>query len=269
MDFRKLQFLGQTSIVTCKSHISQFCIALMERTVVKMDKYCEEFQYIDPLQSYKPWVNKYDVSKKDMIMPANERQIAAVFVCSDPIDWGRDLQVLCDVFRAGGYPGKMDSKSPQPPLFFAADDFEYPTKFPVPRFGMGAFRIILQSLYARLMNRPLSCTSFGKPKPIVYHLAAKSLQNVARMMSSHDGSAPELEDQAKDEKWETLYMIGDNPETDIAGAIGAGRPWFSILVRSGNFRGPGNHDKFPADKVVDDVYAAVDFILKKEGISSK
>ena len=56
-----------------------------------MDDYCKEFEYIDPLQSYKPWVKeRYN---KDMIMPANERQIAAVFVCSDPVDWGRDLQV--------------------------------------------------------------------------------------------------------------------------------------------------------------------------------
>lgn len=67
----------------------------------------------------------------------------------------------------------------------------------------------------------------------------------------------------------TLYMIGDNPETDIAGAIGAGRPWYSILVRSGSFRGGGNHDKYPADKVVDNVYEAVDFVLKKEGIWTK
>lgn len=57
-----------------------------------MDNYCKEFQYIDPLQSYKPWV-KNEACNKDMIMPANERQIAAAFVCSDPIDWGRDLQV--------------------------------------------------------------------------------------------------------------------------------------------------------------------------------
>ena len=64
----------------------------------------------------------------------------------------------------------------------------------------------------------------------------------------------------------TLYMVGDNPETDIAGAIAAGRPWFSILLRSGNFRGTGNHDKYPADKVVDDVHEAVDFILKRERV---
>lgn len=58
---------------------------------MKMDNYCKEFQHIDPLQSYKPWVRPEN--KSDMLMPANERQIAAVFVCSDPVDWGQDLQV--------------------------------------------------------------------------------------------------------------------------------------------------------------------------------
>lgn len=57
-----------------------------------MDNYCKEFRHIDPLQSYKPWV-KNETTVNDMLMPANERQIVAVFVCSDPIDWGRDLQV--------------------------------------------------------------------------------------------------------------------------------------------------------------------------------
>lgn len=60
--------------------------------MVKMDSYYKEFQHIDPLQAYKPWM-KTETNPNDMLMPANERQIAAVFVCSDPVDWGRDLQV--------------------------------------------------------------------------------------------------------------------------------------------------------------------------------
>lgn len=188
------------------------------------------------------------------------------------------LQVLCDVLRAGGYPGKSDANVPQPPIFFAADDFEYSTKFPVPRFGMGAFRIILENLYVKLTKRPLVYTSFGKPRTFVYHLAGKTLHNIATTLSFGDVSRLEIPEPGNQGAWvareehselKTLYMIGDNPETDIAGAIGAGPPWFSILVRSGNFRGPGNHNKYPADKVVNDVYEAVDFILKKEGVSTE
>lgn len=33
------------------------------------------------------------------------------------------MQVLCDILRCGGLPGKENGH--QPPLFFAADDLEY------------------------------------------------------------------------------------------------------------------------------------------------
>ena len=57
-----------------------------------MEDFCKEFPHIDPLASYKPWV-KNETIPTDTHTPANERQIAAVFVCSDPVDWGGDLQV--------------------------------------------------------------------------------------------------------------------------------------------------------------------------------
>lgn len=186
-------------------------------------------------------------------------------------------QVLCDVLSSGGLPGKINTKNPQPSLYFAADDFQYQAKFPIPRFGMGAFRIILETLYEKLANRPLLYTSFGKPKAVAYELAEQALQKVARTMCSqhpqeilqfaHHKSPRSAGNASKDSSFlTTIYMIGDNPETDIAGAIAIGRPWVSILVRSGCFKG-GNHDLYPAYKVVEDVYEALEFIAAKEGIS--
>lgn len=67
--------------------------------------------------------------------------------------------------------------------------------------------------------------------------------------------------------FKTLYMIGDNPVVDIKGAREAGRPWFSVLTRTGVFRGEGNHIEFPADLVVNTVEEAVDYILESEHIS--
>lgn len=189
-------------------------------------------------------------------------------------------QVLCDVLRSGGFPGKIETKNPQPPLYFAADDFEYQAKFPVARFGMGAFRIALETLYVKLTECPLVYTCFGKPKPVAYQLAAKTLQHVAKLVYTQHGkvlttekpkaSRQELIKPGVESREEcalkTLYMIGDNPETDIAGANGMGTPWFSILVKTGCFQEDMNHDKFPADIVVKDVYEAIDFIAKKEGV---
>nr|GEX42794.1 ankyrin repeat-containing protein [Tanacetum cinerariifolium] len=42
---------------------------------------------------------------------------------SDPVDWSRDIQVLCDILRSGGLPGEKSEH--QPDMYFAADDLEY------------------------------------------------------------------------------------------------------------------------------------------------
>eukprot|EP00249_Psilotum_nudum_P007085 c20299_g1_i1 orf=494-1531(-) len=124
------------------------------RNVLSMDDYAWQFEEIDPLAKYKHWakpppaVNGHGISPSFMEKNMNPHQIDAVFIVSDPVDWGRDIQVLCDVLRSGGLPGRLSGR--QPPLFFAADDFEYQAAFPVQRFGMGAFRIALENIYNRL-----------------------------------------------------------------------------------------------------------------------
>ena len=61
----------------------------------------------------------------------------------------------------------------------------------------------------------------------------------------------------------TLYMVGDNPLTDIKGANAAG--WVSVLVRTGMYQDGDDHT---ADVVVDTVTEAVDWILEQEGIDA-
>ena len=65
-------------------------------------------------------------------------------------------------------------------------------------------------------------------------------------------------------------MIGDNPESDIAGAIKRG--WTSILVKTGVFDPKaetsvnGNDSKFPATYVVEDFAEAINLIFRLEAI---
>jgi len=63
-------------------------------------------------------------------------------------------------------------------------------------------------------------------------------------------------------------MIGDNPPSDIKGANKAGDEWFSILVRTGIFKGD-NDSQYPANFVCDNVGQAIDFILKRENLSEQ
>uniref|UniRef100_A0A5B7BHI6 Hydrolase family protein / HAD-superfamily protein n=1 Tax=Davidia involucrata TaxID=16924 RepID=A0A5B7BHI6_DAVIN len=123
---------------------------------------------------------------------------------------------------------------------------------------MGAFRIALESIFNRIHHSGLEYTSFGKPNPFVF----KNAEAILRQLhpSCHNDSG----DMAF-HAFEALYMIGDNPLVDIKGARQAGHPWFSILTRTGVFRGKENHAEFPADLVVDTVEEAVEYILRREG----
>lgn len=62
-----------------------------------------------------------------------------------------------------------------------------------------------------------------------------------------------------------VYMIGDNPASDMIGLRRAGYPntiWWGLLVRSGVWREPQN-PRYPI-AIVDDVLAAVDWAMENE-----
>ncbi|KAL5711170.1 hypothetical protein ACHQM5_021659 [Ranunculus cassubicifolius] len=232
------------------------------KKVLSIDEYASCFDNIDPLSRYKNWASRKELSKDGTSNNNASRhnafqdRVQAAFVVSDSVDWSRDIQVLCDILRTGGLPGREIAH--QPPLYFASDDLEYQAAFPSNRLGMGAFRIALEAIYNRIHPKALEFTSFGKPHPFVFKNAEAVLKQLqlTTVYQDSDGSGCQT--------FKTLYMIGDNPSVDIRGARKAGQPWFSILTRTGVFKGEGNHEEFPADLVVDTVEDAVDYILRRE-----
>jgi len=129
---------------------------------------------------------------------------------------------------------------------------------------MGAFRIALESIFNSIHPNALEYTSFGKPNPSVFKNAETVLGELVH--PSPDTIQSANHQIGGNHIFRTLYMIGDNPSVDIKGAQQAGHPWFSILTRTGVFKGKENHDKYPADLVVDTVEEAVDYIFRKEGV---
>ncbi|XP_051113546.1 uncharacterized protein YKR070W-like [Andrographis paniculata] len=230
------------------------------KNVLSMDEYTSYFQHIDPLEKFKNWMNQRAAHGKSfsnelprIINPCSER-VQAVFIVSDSVDWSRDIQVLCDILSTGGLPGSEISS--QPPLYFANDDLSYQGLFRTERLGMGAFRIALESVYNRIYCNPLEHTSYGKPTPFVFKNAENVLTRLLPSSIDHTDKKPY--------PFRRLYMIGDNPSVDIKGARQAGHPWFSILTRSGVFKGNENDPSNPADLVVETVEEAVDYIMRKE-----
>ncbi|XP_006649887.1 uncharacterized protein YKR070W isoform X1 [Oryza brachyantha] len=236
------------------------------RKVLSIDEYSSYFREIDPLAPFKKWIvpqadNQNLMSEK--VHPSYdvfEERVKGVLIVSDPVDWGRDLQVLCDILSTGGLPGS--GRRDQPPLYFAADDLEYQAAFPSERLGMGAFRIALESIFNQVNDHQLKYVSYGKPNPFVFKNAANILEKLAICMHPSSPPAKEVEGH----RFSTIYMIGDNPKVDINGALKAGPPWSPVLTRTGVFRGKENDSQYPADLVVDTVEDAINCILEKECI---
>lgn len=231
------------------------------KNVLSLDEYASYFENIDPVSQYKRWTTRQISNRNSHSLPVyniSSERVKGAFVVSDPVDWGRDIQVLCDILKSGGLPGQANGQ--QPPLYFAADDLEYQAAFPSERLGMGAFRIALESVFNRIHHCPLEYVSYGKPNPFVFRHAEAILSQF--LPSSVDDNG-----DAGSHSFRTLYMIGDNPMVDVKGAKQAGHPWFSIMTRTGVFKGVDNHAEFPADLVVDTVEEAVEYILTRELIS--
>jgi ribonucleotide monophosphatase NagD (HAD superfamily) len=108
------------------------------------------------------------------------------------------------------------------PFFFSADDLLWSTGAPLPRLGQGAFREMITAVFESVTGEALHVTQYGKPRRIAFAYAEKKLKDLSAELYGYD---PRLMD--------TIFMVGDNVETDIVGANAAGRPWTSVLVMSG------------------------------------
>ncbi|KAG2767178.1 hypothetical protein JG687_00011011 [Phytophthora cactorum] len=178
----------------------------------------------------------------------NSQPFAAVFVLIDPIYWGRELQIVMDVLCSpNGLLGQRtvegDGKGERQhiPLYSACSDFQYVGEFHLPRYGAGAFHAVLEDLFTRTTGHKLEKTLFGKPQRTSFEFAETLID-------------------AQHKDVERIYMVGDNPKTDIRGANEAGGRWKSVLTLTGMHNGPENHEEHPAYEVVDNVAQALAFI---------
>ncbi|KAL5114244.1 hypothetical protein ACEQ8H_007896 [Pleosporales sp. CAS-2024a] len=186
----------------------------------------------------------------DPSSPSTSLRIDAVFVYNDPRDWGLDAQILKDVLLSErGILGTLSSKNGntslpnngyqqdgQPPIYFSNPDLLWAAKYHLPRLGQGGFREALEGIWAALTGGPakgveLHKIVMGKPYKPTYEFAEKRLiqhrQDLTRLDSSKLGHL------------KRVYMVGDNPASDIAGGNNYTSPygtdWASILVQTGVF----------------------------------
>ncbi|KAF5385856.1 hypothetical protein D9615_002350 [Tricholomella constricta] len=184
----------------------------------------------------------------------SQTRVSAVFVFHDPQDWALDVQILCDVIQSNGFIGgpyvspEQQIKEPIE-LVFCNPDLLWRSNFERPRLGQGAFKEAFQAVYKALTGSTYPYVQYGKPTAATYKFAATVLTDHVKEIYG-SGELPHV------------YMVGDNPESDIAGANAA--DWSSILVRTGVFdpqQGPPSHKP---TYLANDVEAAVKWAIDRE-----
>lgn len=226
-------------------------------------------------------------------------KIDAIFVFHDPRDWALDMQLILDLLLSdAGHLGTVsarngDARLPnhgyqqqdQPPLFFSNPDLLWAAGYHLPRLGQGGFRHALEGVWRRLTDgAELRSTVIGKPSLLTYAFAEKRLKAYRRGLVERTGfgrgaaaaAAGRLGDGKGLKALRKVYMVGDNPESDIVGANNYrsrdGTEWVSVLVKTGVFGGEGDgrydFEKRPELKpkvVVEHVRGALDWALRDSG----
>ncbi|KAF8470254.1 HAD-like domain-containing protein [Kalaharituber pfeilii] len=221
------------------------------------------------------WPFKRLDSRNSKLLPVDAETgeplpIDAIFVFNDPTDWGLATQVILDLILPPPN-GTEDAstlissttRSNPPQLFFSNTDLLWATRYPRPRLGQGAYRASLEGVYRRLVEAiypgidpQLKYTTIGKPSQQTYEWAEERLVE-------HVG-------QKNGAELKRVYMIGDNPRSDIQGALNfksaRNIEWIPILVESGVYKpGQALPEGVEPRKVAKDVLEAVQWALEQEG----
>ncbi|TID15450.1 hypothetical protein CANINC_004416 [Pichia inconspicua] len=214
-----------------------------------------------------------DISEIDL------RSIDAIFVINDPRDMGSDLQITIDALCCDNgvittRRKDLNSSIPSIPIIFSNMDLQWSTGYSIPRFGVGAFRIAIKELYKTLnQGKELEEQTIGKPWPINFAYAEHVLNNEWLKISNNQFSndlkiSTNFGSKPTEQLIEKVYMVGDNPESDIRGGNDYG--WETILVKTGVYKdGDFEINKSlskPTLGIYDNVWDGVYEALKKNNI---
>lgn len=198
-------------------------------------------------------------------------KIDAVFVYNDPRDWGLDSAVILDTLLSPqGFLGALSAKNGdkslpnsgylqdgQPHLYYSNPDMFWASSYHLDRLGQGGFEAAFSGLWAAVTgNAALNKTIIGKPHQPTYEFAERRLRAHRKSLFGQVG----LNDPLR-----RVYMVGDNPESDIRGANGYRSPfgseWKSVLVKTGVWK-EGREPAYPPYTIQDNVLEAVKWAVE-------
>ncbi|KAI0476243.1 putative HAD superfamily hydrolase [Xylariaceae sp. FL0804] len=247
---------------------------------------------IYPFDPVMAWTYAHTARPLPVDAAGKPRPIAAVLVFNDPRDWALDIQLIIDVMLSkDGVLGTRQTPlqlKQQPGLYFSNPDVIWSAAYPFPRLGQGAFKAAVKGVWRSLL-RPTPSDSdpdlhhiqFGKPHTVTYRYAERVLEAYRTKMFKKEQA---VGDESAPPPLRRIWMVGDNPASDIRGARraskrnvseGTGLNWLSALVKTGVYSDeieePRPGDTFrraphtEADFVAADVREAVEYALHREG----
>lgn len=202
---------------------------------------------------------------------ADSLRIDAIFVYNDPRDWGLDSTIILDTLLSEqGVLGTLSAKNGneslpnkgylqdgQPPLYYSNPDLWWAASYHLNRLGQGGFQAAFEGLWERVTGgAKLEKTIIGKPHQPTYEFSENRLRQHRKRLFGHVG----LNDPLR-----RVYMVGDNPESDIRGANNYQSPhgsrWKSILVETGVYKA-GSEPSCRPDVIVGSVREAVEWAVE-------
>ncbi|KJE96243.1 HAD-superfamily subfamily IIA hydrolase [Capsaspora owczarzaki ATCC 30864] len=243
--------------------------------IATVQEFLQKYPFLVPVKGKAPGATSATLTTDELAARQKalelEEPFHSVLLYQSPEDWESALQICTDVLRSrdGRIAGRHNDLLPNEPQFVELHsgnpDFDYGALHATPRITLGAFRRCLEMVFLESTGRTLVSSLYGKPYPSVYDYARRLLEaqaaDIAQRSASEGGATP-AGASSGDARIARVYAVGDNPLSDIKGANTAG--WHSILVRTGCFTGPGNHDEHPATHVCHGVKEALDWILSQE-----
>ncbi|KAF9787753.1 HAD hydrolase [Thelephora terrestris] len=215
-----------------------------------------------------------DLTEEEKMMHGTHQDLSkvkfhAILVFHDPRNWGLDIQVMCDILRGNGFLAEPTSihSATDVEVIFCNPDLLWKNEWEGPRLGQGGFRKAWEGVWSHLkmgQNDPV-ITQLGKPTRETYSFAADVLREVSDELDVKltFGSSDDVGTLGRSSS--NIYMIGDNPESDIAGANLAG--WNSVLVHTGVYD-PRHRPSLPESKrptlEAKDVEEAVRLVIHEE-----
>ncbi|CAK63612.1 unnamed protein product (macronuclear) [Paramecium tetraurelia] len=217
-------------------HLTEIAKDCDLRYFYTIDEYSALFDQVEFKQYDDGVIRQYetDIKQRNMEQMKNQ-QIEAVFIVFDPIKWEESIQTIC----------KLVKEKKDLPIYVVNNDVTYADNFKLPRLAFGTFTNALISILKKEYNINPNIIYYGKPSLNTYKYVQEYIHE------KHDNIG-------------NIYMIGDNPASDIRGANLIG--WPSVLVRSGVFRGRDNDPQDPGKYVVTDLMDAYNKILQLEGL---